>query len=111
MPASSASRTPRPSGCWRNPARISNSPPSGAWTCRASMNATLPRKCSDLVNASFERITYTEAIRLLAKSGKNFEFPTEWGVDMQSEHERYLTEEVFHKPVIVTDYPKGIKAF
>ena len=60
---------------------------------------------------SFERITYTEAIALLQKSGKNFEFPTHWGVDLQSEHERYLTEEVFKKPVIVTDYPKEIKAF
>jgi asparaginyl-tRNA synthetase len=70
------------------------------------------RKTLDgLVNASFERITYTEAIALLQKSGKNFEFPTEWGVDMQSEHERYLTEEVFQKPVIVTGYPKDIKAF
>jgi asparaginyl-tRNA synthetase len=64
-----------------------------------------------LMNASFERITYTEAIQLLNKSGRNFEFPTAWGVDMQSEHERYLTEEVFHKPVIVTGYPKDIKAF
>ena len=64
-----------------------------------------------LMNASFERITYTEAIDLLNNSGRNFEFPTSWGVDMQSEHERYLTEEVFHKPVIVTGYPKDIKAF
>jgi asparaginyl-tRNA synthetase len=70
------------------------------------------RKTLDgLMKASFERITYTEAIELLNKSGKNFEFPTAWGVDMQSEHERYLTEEVFHKPVIVTGYPKDIKAF
>ena len=66
------------------------------------------RKTLDgLVNASFERITYTEAIALLEKSGKNFEFPTDWGADLQSEHERYLTEEVFKKPVIVTDYPEG----
>jgi asparaginyl-tRNA synthetase len=64
-----------------------------------------------LVTSSFERITYTEAVALLQKSGRNFEFPTDWGVDLQSEHERYLTEELFHKPVIVTDYPKGIKAF
>jgi asparaginyl-tRNA synthetase len=64
-----------------------------------------------LVNSSFERISYTEAVALLQKSGKNFEFPTDWGVDLQSEHERYLTEELFHKPVIVTDYPKQIKAF
>lgn len=64
-----------------------------------------------LATSSFERITYTEAVALLQKSGKSFEFPTEWGVDLQSEHERYLTEELFHKPVIVTDYPKQIKAF
>ena len=60
---------------------------------------------------SFERISYTEAINLLQKSGKTFEFSTEWGADLQSEHERYLTEELFKKPVIVTNYPRGIKAF
>jgi len=59
----------------------------------------------------FERISYTEAIALLQKSGKAFEFSTEWGSDLQSEHERYLTEELFKKPVIVTNYPRGIKAF
>src|SRR3954451_3245138 len=64
-----------------------------------------------LLAASFERVTYTEAVDLLNKSGKNFEFPTHWGADLQSEHERYLTEELFKKPVIVTDYPKEIKAF
>jgi asparaginyl-tRNA synthetase len=64
-----------------------------------------------LVANKFERITYTEAVSLLQKSGKNFEFPTDWGVDLQSEHERYLTEELLKKPVIVTDYPKQIKAF
>ncbi len=64
-----------------------------------------------LVNSQFERITYTEAIDLLQKSGRNFEFPTVWGADLQSEHERYLTEELFKKPAIVTDYPKEIKAF
>jgi asparaginyl-tRNA synthetase len=64
-----------------------------------------------LIASKFERITYTEAIALLQKSEKKFEFPTEWGVDLQSEHERYLTEDLFKKPVIVTDYPKQIKAF
>jgi len=64
-----------------------------------------------LLNASFERITYTEAIALLEKSGRNWEFPVYWGADMQSEHERYLTEELFKKPVIVTGYPREIKAF
>jgi asparaginyl-tRNA synthetase len=60
---------------------------------------------------AFERISYTEAISLLQKSGRNFEFPAEWGCDLQSEHERYLTEELLKKPVIVTNYPREIKAF
>lgn len=59
----------------------------------------------------FERITYTEAVEILLKSGKAFEFPVGWGTDLQSEHERYLVEEHFKKPVILTDYPKDIKAF
>jgi asparaginyl-tRNA synthetase len=61
--------------------------------------------------SDFEHVTYTEAIRLLEKSGRNWEFPVHWGLDLQSEHERYLTEEVFKKPVTVTDYPADIKAF
>ena len=64
-----------------------------------------------IVNSSFERLTYTEAIELLKKSGESFEFAVEWGVDLQSEHERYLTEKRIGRPVIVTDYPKEIKAF
>ncbi|MFZ5890765.1 MAG: asparagine--tRNA ligase [Myxococcota bacterium] len=64
-----------------------------------------------VVNSPFEHVTYTEAIRLLEHSNKKFEFPVHWGVDLQSEHERYLTEEKFKRPVIVTDYPKQIKAF
>jgi asparaginyl-tRNA synthetase len=63
------------------------------------------------VAASFERITYTDAIAALQKSGKKFEFPVQWGIDMQSEHERWLTEEHIGRPVVVTDYPKQIKAF
>src|SRR5215472_14596948 len=59
----------------------------------------------------FERISYTEAIEQLQKSGRSFEFPTHWGVDLQSEHERYLTEELLKRPVIVSNYPKDIKAF
>ncbi|MDL2296594.1 asparagine--tRNA ligase [Bacteroidales bacterium OttesenSCG-928-B11] len=59
----------------------------------------------------FVRLAYTEAIDILLKSGKKFEFKVEWGVDLQSEHERYLVEEHFHKPVILVDYPKEIKAF
>jgi len=65
----------------------------------------------NIVNHEFARITYTEAIALLEKSPKTFEYPVEWGLDLQSEHERYLAEELFQKPVIVTDYPAKIKAF
>ena len=61
--------------------------------------------------ASFARVTYTEAVKLLCESGKEFEYPVSWGIDLQTEHERYLTEEIFKKPVFVTDYPREIKAF
>lgn len=64
-----------------------------------------------IINTGFVRISYTEAIDILADSGKQFEFPTSWGSDLQSEHERYLVEVHFNKPVIITDYPKKIKAF
>ncbi|HBL61775.1 MAG TPA: asparagine--tRNA ligase [Cyanobacteria bacterium UBA8803] len=65
----------------------------------------------NIINNQFERITYTEAIALLTKADRKFEFPVNWGLDLQSEHERYLAEELFKKPVIVTNYPVGIKAF
>ncbi len=64
-----------------------------------------------VVESPFERMTYTEAIAALEKSGQSFEFPVEWGVDLQSEHERWLTEEHVGRPVVVRDYPKTIKAF
>jgi asparaginyl-tRNA synthetase len=64
-----------------------------------------------IVNSRFERLTYTEAVEILKRSGESFEFPVEWGLDLQSEHERYITEKKIGKPVVVTDYPKGIKAF
>jgi asparaginyl-tRNA synthetase len=63
------------------------------------------------VTASFERMTYTDAVAALDKSGKKFEFPVRWGMDLQSEHERWLTEEHVGRPVVVMNYPKGIKAF
>ncbi len=63
------------------------------------------------VSASFERLTYTDAIAALEKSSRTFEFPVRWGIDMQSEHERWLTEEHVGRPVVVMDYPKEIKAF
>src|SRR5205807_2028386 len=64
-----------------------------------------------VATSQFEHVTYTEAIAILERSGRDWEFPVQWGSDLQSEHERYLTEETFKKPVIVTDYPKAIKAF
>ncbi|RYG37158.1 asparagine--tRNA ligase [bacterium] len=64
-----------------------------------------------VVTSPFERLTYTEAIKHLEASGKDFEYPVEWGLDLQSEHERWLTEEKVGRPVILTDYPKEIKAF
>ncbi|NEO50119.1 MAG: asparagine--tRNA ligase [Moorea sp. SIO4A3] len=65
----------------------------------------------NIINNQFERITYTDAIALLEKTDRKFEYAVSWGVDLQSEHERYLAEELFKKPVIVTDYPVEIKAF
>jgi len=64
-----------------------------------------------VAESDFGHVTYTDAVEELKKSGKTWEFPVEWGNDLQTEHERYLSEEVFKKPVIVTDYPKDIKAF
>ncbi len=68
-------------------------------------------RLNNVVTSDFARITYTEAIELLKKSKQKFEYPVEWGCDLQTEHERYITEKVFKKPVFVTDYPKEIKAF
>jgi asparaginyl-tRNA synthetase len=64
-----------------------------------------------VIKNSFERITYTQAVEILQKSGEKFEFPVSWGIDLQTEHERFLVERHFRKPVIVTDYPMAIKAF
>lgn len=72
---------------------------------------TLLDRLNNIVNSSFAHVTYTEAIKLLEESGKEFEYKPFWGCDMQTEHERYLCEQVFKKPVFVTDYPKEIKAF
>ncbi len=68
-------------------------------------------RLTTMVESKFERMTYTEAVRVLEQSGKKFEFPVSWGMDLQSEHERFLTEEVVKGPVAVLDYPKAIKAF
>jgi len=75
------------------------------------IDKTIPETLEHVIKSDFERLPYTEAIKILEKSGEPFEFPVKWGIDLQSEHERYLTEKTFKKPVIVYDYPKDIKAF
>ena len=71
----------------------------------------LLERLNNIVNSEFTKITYTKAIELLLESGQKFEYPVEWGCDLQTEHERYITEQIFNAPVFVTDYPKEIKAF
>ncbi|MHA0110848.1 amino acid--tRNA ligase-related protein, partial [Klebsiella pneumoniae] len=66
---------------------------------------------ANLAASPFTRITYTDAVRALEGAKQTFEFPVAWGLDLQSEHERYLTDTVYKGPVIVTDYPEQIKAF
>ncbi|MDD6311613.1 MAG: asparagine--tRNA ligase [Firmicutes bacterium] len=75
------------------------------------MDKGLLDRLNNIVNSDFARITYTEAVDILQKSGEKFDYPVEWGIDLQTEHERYITEKVYKKPVFVTDYPKEIKAF
>lgn len=75
------------------------------------IDKTLLGRLEYLATAGAKRLSYTEAVDILAKASEEFEFPVSWGVDLQSEHERYLTEQVFDGPVTVTDYPKEIKAF
>lgn len=75
------------------------------------IDKTLFQRLENVVNSEFAHVTYTEAVEILKKEKDRFEYPVEWGTDLQTEHERYLTEEVFKKPVFVTDYPKDIKAF
>lgn len=71
----------------------------------------LIERLEHIVASDFDRVTYTEAVDILMKADRKFQYPVEWGIDLQTEHERYLTEEVFKKPIFVTDYPKDIKAF
>ncbi|MBQ6582544.1 MAG: asparagine--tRNA ligase, partial [Mogibacterium sp.] len=71
----------------------------------------LLERLQHIVESDFDRVTYTEAVEILKKSGRKFQYPVEWGLELQTEHERYLTEEVFRKPIFVTDYPKDCKAF
>ena len=71
----------------------------------------LLERLDNVVSNDFARVPYTEAVEILRACGQAFEYPVEWGIDLQSEHERYLTEQVYKKPIFVTDYPRDIKAF
>ncbi|MFA5127775.1 MAG: asparagine--tRNA ligase [Patescibacteria group bacterium] len=75
------------------------------------IDTSLNERLDTVVNSPFEHITYTQAVEILEKSGEKFEYPVGWGKELQTEHERYLTEVVYKKPVFVTDYPKEFKAF
>ena len=75
------------------------------------VDKTVLETAENIINNKFERITYTEAVKQLEKAKVKFEYPVSWGLDLQSEHERYLCEQLFKKPVIVSDYPTEIKAF
>ena len=75
------------------------------------MDNTLLERLTALSESEYAKVTYTEAVRLLEESGREFKYPVSWGCDLQTEHERYLTEEIFRRPVFVIDYPKEIKAF
>lgn len=72
---------------------------------------TLLERLNNIVGSEFGHMTYTEAVEILEKNNDEFEYPVKWGVDLQTEHERFLTEKIFKKPVFLTDYPKDIKAF
>ena len=75
------------------------------------IDTTLLDRLHNIVGSDFARVTYTEAIKILKESGVAFEYPIDWGSDLQTEHERYLTEKVYGRPVFVTDWPRDIKAF
>jgi asparaginyl-tRNA synthetase len=75
------------------------------------VDKNLVGRLTHVAETPFKRVTYTEAVDILMKADKKFEYPVEWGIDLQTEHERYLTEQVFKAPIFVTDYPKEIKAF
>lgn len=79
--------------------------------CNSFIDKNLLERLENVINSDFEKVTYTRAIELLNASGKKFEYPISWGSDLQTEHERFLTEEIFKKPIFITDYPKNIKAF
>ena len=75
----------------------------------AEIEKTVLETLENIVSHEFLRLSYTEAVDILQKSGETFEYPVEWGLDLQSEHERYLTEQKFKQPVILYDYPRSFK--
>ncbi len=75
------------------------------------VDKTLLKRLNELAASTYKRVTYTEAVEILEKCGADFKYPVKWGIDLQTEHERYLTEQVFKCPIFVTDYPKEIKSF
>ncbi len=79
--------------------------------CNQFIDKDLIERLNNVVNSDFARVTYTEAVEILKKNNDQFEYKVEWGTDLQTEHEKFLTEKIFGKPVFVTDYPKEIKAF
>ncbi len=79
--------------------------------CKENLDSDIIDRLENIVNSEFVRITYTDAIDILKQSNKDFQYPVEWGAELQTEHERYLTEEVYKGPVFVTNYPKEAKAF
>ena len=79
--------------------------------CDKFIEQGLIQKLTDIVEKEFARVSYTEAIRLLEPHKDEFQYPVFWGADIQTEHERYLTEKIFNRPTFLTDYPKDIKAF
>jgi asparaginyl-tRNA synthetase len=79
--------------------------------CNDFVDKGLLERLTSIVNQEFAQVTYTKAVEILQASGESFDYPVEWGSDLQTEHERYLTEKVFKRPVFVTDYPRNIKAF
>lgn len=79
--------------------------------CNEFLDKGLIERLESIVKSDFKKISYTKAVEILLESGKKFEYPVEWGLELQTEHEKYLTEQVFHGPIFVTDYPKDVKAF
>ena len=91
-------------GCW-------SAAPTRSTSFNSFVDKGLKERLEHVMTSDFGRVTYTDAVEILKKNNDKFDYKVDWGTDLQTEHERYLTEQVFKKPVFVTDYPKEIKAF